>query len=460
LEEDRAFDAVESYLCEAQDEPCTEWRTVSLVTAIHGVISHGPEFEKPTPEARHDLVKAAADELSRRGLDGLALIRYGMTREVVAPLLAVLLVKLLFNDVSDVQGAVDVSYVQGGVDVSYVQGGVDVSDGQGGVDVDRWCAVLGLEPVAEDEDDRGVPHRWFQDVLLPVLPRINQWVASASIDELVDLTPPATEELAWLPTGEPLDRTLRDQYRWAVDHFAKTYFREWSTTSLHFELRWLDGDLLPPCPNDLMTDRTISKDQIAREIARRAVYHERPDPGESLVTEMSRHAMKLLRSGRCREAAAVFEFGVDQRPEDSEVRNNLGFCLIPIDPREALEHLKIAANLGYRKNTINAYNQMCCYMSIGRSRAALNIADEESQNPKHFNSDVLLWRASADGNWELFECDYPFRAVAQLASEIARTEGWKDLEEHWAAMSKREPEASTSQKAIEGPLSLDPSPDN
>ena len=50
---------------------------------------------------------------------------------------------------------------------------------------------------------------------------------------------------------------------------------------------------------------------------------------------------KLLKQGRYREAAAVFEFGVQQRPEDAEVRNNLGFCLIPVEPREALGHLDL-----------------------------------------------------------------------------------------------------------------------
>ena len=79
-----------------------------------------------------------------------------------------------------------------------------------------------------------------------VFPQVEQWASSASIDDLVDLTPPTRDVLASLPTGEPLDRNLYEQYRWAVDHFAKTFFRDWETTSLHYELRWLDGDILPP----------------------------------------------------------------------------------------------------------------------------------------------------------------------------------------------------------------------
>ena len=79
-----------------------------------------------------------------------------------------------------------------------------------------------------------------------------------------------------------------------------------------------------------MLDRKISKEAVTRRgFAQRTVYADNsPNPVESLVDEMSRHAIKLLRQGRCKEAAAVFEFGVQQRPEDPAVRNNLGFCLI------------------------------------------------------------------------------------------------------------------------------------
>lgn len=104
MEDDRAFDAVESYLCETEREPSVGWRTASLVTAILGIISHGPEFEKPTPEASHEVFRAAADELSRRGLDALALVRYGMPREVTASVSAALMMGLLFGQTGRIEG--------------------------------------------------------------------------------------------------------------------------------------------------------------------------------------------------------------------------------------------------------------------------------------------------------------------------------------------------------------------
>src|SRR5260370_7919735 len=187
-----------------------------------------------------------------------------------------------------------------------------------------------------------------------------------------------------------------------------------------------------------MLDRKVPRDEITQEIARRVVYDDTsPDAGESLVDEMSRHAIKLLKQGRCREAAAVFEFGVQQRPENPEVRNNLGFCLIPIDPRQALEHLRAAAYMGYEPSATNTYDQMCCYVSIGRSRAALNVADIESKKSEHAGKASTLWRQSSDGSWELFNTDDPFNSISKFAKHIALTEGWKDQEEYWIAADRQ-----------------------
>ena len=406
LDDDKAFDAVESYLCETEREPSAQWRTVSLVTAVLGIVAHGPEFEQPTPQARQKAFKAAADELSRRGLDAVALVRYGMAREVIAPLGAALIMGLI-SDHSLYNG----------------------------IDVPSWQAALDLKPPVRSSDTLTVDERteWFNNTFSSVLSQLLQWAANVSFDELVNLTPPTRDAIASFPSGEPGDRGLREQYRWAVDHFAKTFLRDWNTESLHYELRWLDGDILAPCPDEIMRDRRIPRDQITEEIARRVVYNSgNIDPGRSLAGEMTRHAEKLLRQGRYREAAAVFEFGVQQRPEDASVRNNLGFCLIPVEPREALNHLKSAANMGYEPSATNAYNQMCCYVTIGRSRAALNIADSEYKKPDPKQMGAFLWR-SREGQWELFSSENSFYEIAVYAAEIARTEGWKDQEEFWRA---------------------------
>ena len=409
MDDERAFDAAESYLCETDREPSAQWRTVSLVTGILGLISRGPEFEQTTPEARRDAIRSAVSELSGRGLDGLALIRYGMQQEVAAPIISALLVKLIFNDDSVVAE---------------------------GLDTEGWYASLDLDsalPCSEQPTIQEIANR-FEEVILPIIPRIGWWVASASLEELINLTPPLPGGSADSPVRGTNERKLREQYRWAVDHFAKTFYRDWETSSLHYELRWLDGDILPPCPDGIMRDRSVRRQDIIEEIAQRAVYRTgAPGVGDSVAAEMTRHARTLLRHDKYREAAAVFEFGIVQRPDDPEIRNNLGFCLIPVDPRVALEHLKTAANMGYRPTVTNSYNQMCCYAELGRSRAALNLADAEWNRLNSQVQPALLWSPTGSGGWRLIDCSDPAQAIASLATEIAHREGWREQEELWQA---------------------------
>ena len=90
--------------------------------------------------------------------------------------------------------------------------------------------------------------------------------------------------------------------------------------------------------------------------------------------------------------------------------------------------------MGYQASATNTYNQMCCYVSIGRSRAALNVADSELKKSHHADKDAHLWRRTSDGGWELFDSDYPVKSIVKFAAEIARMEGWKDQEEYWMAV--------------------------
>ena len=88
MNEEKAFDAGESYLREADREPCTGWRTVSLVTGIFRLIEQRPEVGGAAADRRRETIKAAAAELSARGLDAVALVRYGMSQEVAAPVVS------------------------------------------------------------------------------------------------------------------------------------------------------------------------------------------------------------------------------------------------------------------------------------------------------------------------------------------------------------------------------------
>jgi hypothetical protein len=63
MREGKAFDAVESYLCDDAGAASSQWRTVSLVTAVRGLLQRGPQFERPSPAARYEAFRAAHESL-------------------------------------------------------------------------------------------------------------------------------------------------------------------------------------------------------------------------------------------------------------------------------------------------------------------------------------------------------------------------------------------------------------
>lgn len=413
MEEGKAFDAGESYICDSA-QAVSSRHTVSLVVALRSILRRGPQFQQQSLGARLGAFRAAAEELTLRGIDAASLIRYGMYREIMAPLLGGLIFRLI---------PAPIGYAPGSL--------------PHGLDAAGWCQALGLENWTGDET-LSVPEalEFLMRAIVPVFPVIERWVMTAQLDDLVLLSPPTDIE-ALRDYDDPLLEELREQYIWAVDHFTETYYEDWQTSSLHHAYRWLTRCAPPPCPIEQMQERKIDLAKLNAEIARRATS-DKPDEtmslssGALLAPEMVRYAKPLLEQGRYREAAAVFEFGTQQVPNNGEFRNNLGFCLIPVDPAAALGHLEAAMRLNFSQCEVNVYNQMCCLVSLHNERAALNIADlawERIQSQPVLAA--VLWQRSAGGGWSLCSVDDPRRKVAELAASIAAGEGWDRDTEIW-----------------------------
>jgi hypothetical protein len=305
-------------------------------------------------------------------------------------------------------------------------------------DADAWWHALDLppRPVFSETPAAAETFTLVRRTIAPNARRILNWVATASIEDLLELTPPTT--IIEAPSGDTSsDRVLQDQYGWAVDHFSSTFYSEWSTTSLHYAYRWLSGREIPPCNPELMNDRRLDSAKLNAEIARRAVTQGMRRPSEPrvdlvLIGEMTDYAKSLLNEKRYREAAAVFEFGSHRRPYDGQFRNNLGFCLIPEDPEEALGHLKAATEMDYPHPATNTYNQMCCHIALRHIREALALA--ELMWPRILSTrpaEATLWKHNEAGDWELFQSTDPRASVAELASLLAHEEGWDSEDRAW-----------------------------
>lgn len=412
MDDDKPFDAAESYLCDAPEATMAKWRTSSLVTALKGILEGQPQFDRDSPQARREAFRAAADELTRRGLDALALIRYGMLETMAASVMTVL--------------------TRSTVQSEERPGGLSRSD------ADKWWDALSLppRPTFRDTPNPTEIRDLITRVIQPRIPRIINWIATeASVDDLLELTPPSSV----LPESSDnglLTSDLHDQYAWAIDHFSSTFYSQWSTSSLHYAHRWLAGHELPPCAPELMQDRRVDATLLNAEIARRAATQKRrpskPRIDSLMASEMQQYTISLLTRGRYQEAATIFKFAANQKPYDASFQNNIGFCLIPEDPLEALGYLRAAAQMDYRQPAVNLHNQMCCYVALRRPREALAVAD--AMWPKVCSARSLgatLWRHEGPDKWLMIQVEDDHIAAADLAVSLAHEEGWEADEQAW-----------------------------
>jgi hypothetical protein len=417
---DKPFDARETLMCETTAAPDAHWRTVSLVTAVRGLVAWTPadnlawprEPDRADPYARLDAFQAATDELTRRGLDADSLVRFGMRNEIASSLMTALLVKLLGLSIPELAR-------------------------QRGIDLDAWSELLPPMPVRDVSNwELSAENlmRFTEMAARSQHPLIVPWIMRTPLEGLVTLSPPDHDDLYQQNPMISEDLKLYELYAWLVDRFSTTSLRDWLTSSLHCEYRWQAELEPPPCPTRLMLDREVDKDELNAEIARRSalgVANGEPDPEAILGSDMASHARALLGQGRYREAAALFEFAARRRPTDAEARNNLGFCLIPEDPRRALSDLEAAAHMGYQHIVVNGYNRVCCQLALRQTRAAVAAADAYWATQDDDPGAATLWRWSPDGSWEIINVADPRLALADLIVLVAQAEGWREDEQRW-----------------------------
>jgi hypothetical protein len=363
------------------------------------------------PDARVHAFEAASRELTRRGLDAESLVRYGMPNEIAAVIMGLLFMEELGLEDPDLAR-------------------------QRGVDLEAWRAALGPVP-GLNRDNKEISAQRLHEIAVGYarnyVPAIFSWIATAPLTSLVMLSPPEASQLVQPVLCVGGDKKLRERYAWLVDRFSTTSLRNWLTTSLQYEYRWQEGAEPPPCPEELMMERELERDELNAELARRSALSigGDPDPESVLASELDSHARTLVKQGRHHEAAALFEFAVLRRPYDPEVRNNLGFCLIPENPGEAIKDLEAAAHMGYGPAAVNVYNRACCYLALGQPRVAMAVSEEywaiKASNP----DGAMLWHWASDSDWTLASVDDANVALADLMMRVACSMGWQEDQRRW-----------------------------
>ena len=248
------------------------------------------------------------------------------------------------------------------------------------------------------------------------------WAMTASWDQLVEWSPPQPTHVD--DTLSPIRNAEGDP--WITERFTKTYLGEWSVAALRSEWRYLHGQHLPPCDPSEMKVREISANDLAKVMADRLGADRRPS--ERLIDMLVRPAVKFLEDDRRTEAAALFEAALRLDPRNANALNNLGFCLLPDDPEQALRHLDAAIDTGSADMEISNANRVLALALLGRWTSACDLAaahlsrhgDSSARGP------VWLWESSSllnDNTAVLMTCDDIGSYVAELHEVAATMDG-------------------------------------
>ncbi|MEU3493164.1 hypothetical protein ABZ747_06640 [Kitasatospora cineracea] len=254
--------------------------------------------------------------------------------------------------------------------------------------------------------------------------RVGAWIQIATLEELISWTCPGGAELDGAEDFRSASQSdLENHYQWISDRLGETYLHGWEMQSLLCEYRWLHGLEQGTFPDSLMELRLLPLAIVNEEIARRVAMRTVDEEEESTVKLLEFQATRMLTVGDYLSSASMWKVCCGLAPNDPKMWNNLGFSLIPTDPRKALRHLRTAARMGYSEPVINACNRMLCNQLLENPREVLSIAD--STWPKvGFVGPVaaILWSRGEHG-WTLASLPDARLELIHLAIEAARAVG-------------------------------------
>jgi len=222
------------------------------------------------------------------------------------------------------------------------------------------------------------------------------WVKIATREDLIAWHAPTdTSEVLTLGAIEAVTKEDRQTYRWLMDRFTKTYLDNWTLQSLYLEWRYLHAELVAPCSSAEMRQRRIADSDVSKAIASRVAPGHKdgrdPDSDEDELPEapglsidqLVSAAAEFLEAGRRSAAAALFEAAKRDNPDDAEVRNNYGFCILPDNPEDGLQEIRAAEALGFTPRSVNLANRMYGLFRLRRYASALEVAERLFQEDDH-----------------------------------------------------------------------------
>lgn len=155
------------------------------------------------------------------------------------------------------------------------------------------------------------------------------------------------------------------------DRFTKTYLDKWATESLRQEWKYIHGQKKAPCSSKEMQIRVLSEGKLANIMADRLARSDQRSP--TLADSFVMQAVKFLNEDRRNDAVILFRAAVLKEPDSADAHNNLGFCLLPDDPNEALRYFEKALQLNGHGRLVDI-NRILTLVLLGRHTLAIDFA--------------------------------------------------------------------------------------
>lgn len=334
----KAYDAREIYFDDKASGPPSRWRLPAILHGLIETVQTPPPTDADEATDRRIHVAELVDHAASRGLEFESHVLPHLRMAIAGAVFGSLVMSRQHETISP--------------DIERVGGWSSLAD-----------ELLG--PVGPDSSIEELGQA-YGELFGPII----SWAQTAAVDDLFDWVPPDQ------PLGEDLNSAavaeLDEDGLWIIERFTRTYIEEWSLSTLCREWLYLHGQHNPPCNPLDMCVREVSEHKLAMVMADRLATDTPPRP--QLPQMLVEPAVGFLNEGRRVEAAALFEAAVRREPHSPEALNNLGFCLLPDDPKLALEYLNQAVSTGNGDIELININRMLALASIGRRTSALDLA--------------------------------------------------------------------------------------
>ena len=227
--------------------------------------------------------------------------------------------------------------------------------------------------------------------------RVREWLTrllNEDLRSLLRMQPPPIPLFLALPT-EPMP--IDEIGLWIWDRFTQTRYGDWSTSSLMQEWRSArTGEV--PLPQLVWSERRTDPEAIASIWLSKSSEPRKtslPERGLS-ADEFVHAAINHLDEGRIQEAADIFAGLVELRPADGDALNNLGFCLLPLDPSSGLEELERASLYPQGNVALNLANRALALHLVGRDEDALQLGREALGSEHRGVGLAVMWKHDHD----------------------------------------------------------------